>query len=216
MANIDFKLEKYCRPYNSEEIKKLRSRKYSLWQHFEHFGMKWVFASLILLAPFLLFEKYVEEVPPSIELPIVIVIEIIAISLVLYLMKRMGEIDWNKMIETEIREGEAEVLKLKTDRAIKRKDSEDFGSGFYLKIDGNRTLYLEGQYLDQLQYSRKFPNTEFEIVRTKWNNELLEINSRGKYLKPERKLKPFTKEQYKSGNRPFDGDIVELPIDEIK
>lgn len=209
-------MERFTRPYTDSEKQNLRNRKFSLWKHIENFGMKWIFILLILLAPFLLFEKYVKEVPPETELPITLVIIIISILLTVYLMKRMDELSWNRNIEREINSGEAEVIKLHTDKVIKRKDPEDFGSGFYLKIDENRTLYLEGQYLDELQYSRIFPNTEFEVIRTKWYNELLEIKSSGKYLKPQRKLQPFTKEQYKSGNRHFDGDIIETPIDEIK
>jgi hypothetical protein len=208
-------MEQYFRPYKESEKADLRSRKYSLWQHIEHFGMKWIFILLILLAPFLAFERFVTSVPPETEGPLTIVLVIISIVATFYMMKRMGELDWNKIIEQELHTGQVEVIKIATDRVIKRKDPEDFGSGYYLKIDKDQTLYLEGQYLDELQYSRKFPNTEFEIIRTKWNNELLEINSHGKYLKPERKLKPFTKEQYKTGDRPFDGDIINLPIDEI-
>ncbi len=209
-------MERFTRPYTEQEKKKLSSRKFSVWKHFENFGMKWVFASLILLFAFLLVKKFVMDISSEIELPIMIIIELIALAVVIYIMKRTGELDWNKKIESELREGEAEVIRIKTDRVVKRKDPEDFGSGFYIKLDEKSTLYLEGQYLDELQYSRKFPNTEFEIIRTKWHNEFLEINSLGKYLKPERKLEPFTKEEYKTGNRPHDGDIIELPIDKIK
>jgi hypothetical protein len=209
-------VERFTRPFTEQEKKKLSSRKFSVWKHFENFGMKWVFASLILLSAFLLVKKFVMDISSEIELPIIIIVELIAIAVVIYIMKRTGELNWNKKIESELRDGDAEVIRIKTDRVVKRKDPEDFGSGFYIKLDEKSTLYLEGQYLDELQYSRKFPNTEFEIIRTKWLKELLEINSLGKYLKPERKLKPFTKEQYKTGNRPFDGDIIELPIDEIK
>ena len=210
-------MEKTERPYNLEEIKLLKSRKYSLWQHFENFGMKWIIATFILIGPFLLYEKFVQEVPPKTELPIVIILQIIAIIAVLIIMGRMGEIDWNKKVDNEIKNGKAQILKIKTERVVKRKDPEDFGSGFYLEIDKNKTLFLQGQYFDELQYSRKFPNTDFEIVRTKLNfNELIDINSFGEYLKPERKIKAFSEEQYESGNIHYDGDVLEMSIDEIK
>jgi len=210
-------LEKIERPYKIEEIKKLKSRKYSLWQHFENFGMKWIGITLILLAPLLIYDKFFEKVSSKIQFWTSIPLVIISILLVVYWMRRNGELSWNKIIENEIKNGKAQVLKIKTERVIKRKDLEDFGSGFYLKIDENKTLFLQGQYFDELQYSRKFPNTNFEIVRTKLNfNELVDINSFGKYLKPERKLKAFSKEQYESGNIHYDGDILEIPIDEIK
>lgn len=209
-------MEQYTRPYTEEEKANLRRRKHGLWEQLELFFMKWVFINFIVLAPFLLYERFVEEVPPETEGPIVIVLVVLSVAITFYLMNRLGEIGWNKAIENELKTGEVLVTKLKTDKVLKRKDPEDFGSGFYLKIDDNRTLYLEGQYLDDLQYDRKFPNTEMEIIQSKWNEELMEIISSGSYLKPERKLKAFTEEQYKSGSRHFCGDIIETPIDEIK
>jgi hypothetical protein len=210
-------LKKTERPYNLEEIKTLRSRKNSLWQHFENFGLKWILVLGVLLAPLLIYDKFIDKVSSDIQLWTTIPLVIISIVVVGYWMNKNGELNWNKTVENEIKNGKAQVLKIKTEKVIKRKDPEDFGSGFYLKIDENKTIFLQGQYLDELQYSRKFPNTDFEIVRTKLSfNELIDINSFGKYLKPERKLEPFSKEQYKSGNFHCDGDILEIPIDEIK
>ena len=210
-------MEKAERPYNLEEIKLLKSRKHSLWQHFENFGMKWIFATFILIGPFLLYEKFVQEVPPKTELPIVIILQIIAIIAVLIIMKRMGEIDWNKKVDNEIKNGKAQVLKIKTDKVYKRKETFDLGSGFYLKISENETLFLQDQYFDELQYSRKFPNTEFEIVRTELTfNELIDIKPLGEYLKPEKKLKAFTKEEFENNEVHYDGDLLKIPIEQIK
>jgi hypothetical protein len=209
-------MDRILRPYSKEEIKLLRTRKFSAWKHFENFGMKWIGTTIVFIAPLLLFEKFIKEIPPSTELPIVIVLELIAISLVLYWMKKSGELDWNRNIEKEIKSGQAEVITIKTDTVVKRKDPEDFGSGYYLKISDSKTLYLQCQYYDELQYSRKFPNTDFSIVRSKQTGELIDIKSEGKYLKPTRKIEPFTKEQYKTGLIHYDGDVLELSIDDIK
>lgn len=209
-------IEKYYRHYNSNEIILLRSRKYSYWDHFEHFGMKWIFTSLFLIVPFLLYEKFVQEVPPEVELPVMIVIEVIAISIVIYLMYKMGEIGWNAKVENEIKNGKAEVLKIETNRVIKRKETYDLGSGFYIEVKDNETLFLQGQFYDELQYSRKFPNTKFELVKTTFIlNELLAINSFGKYLKPEKKIAAFTKEQFNNEEVHYDGDLLNISIDEI-
>jgi len=210
-------MEKTERPYSIEEIKELKRRKYSLWQHFENFTMKWIGILSVILAPLLIYDKFINKVSSETQLWTSILLLIISVLIALYWMHRNGELKWNKTIENEIKYGKAQVLKIKTNRVLKRKDPEDFGSGFYLRIDENRTLFLQGQYFDELQYSRKFPNTDFEIVRTKLNfNELIDINAFGEYLKPERKLKAFTKEQYRNGNFHCDGDIVEISIDEIK
>ncbi|WP_225000415.1 hypothetical protein [Cesiribacter sp. SM1] len=204
------------RPYNADEVKLLKSYKFSAWKHFENFGMKLVGFTFLFVAPLLLYEGFVAEVPPDVELPIVIVLAMAAVGLTIYFMNRMGELTHNRQIEQDIRTGEAEVIKVRTDYVLKRKEYEDLGSGFYLKIDDRRTLYLQGQYLDELQYSKKFPNTDFEIIRSKKNKELLDIKPNGEYLKPARKLKPFTKEQFESGNIHEDGEILHLPIEEIK
>jgi hypothetical protein len=210
-------LKKIERPYNPEEIKVLRNKKNSLWQHFENFGMKWIFITLILLAPLLIYEKVVGKVSSEIQLLTSIPLLIISIGIVVYLMNKNGEIGWNKKVENEIKNGKAQILKIKTEKVIKRKQTYDLGSGFYIKISKNETLYLQGQYFDELQYSRKFPNTDFEIVKTKLNfNELIDVNYFGEYLKPEKKLKAFTKEQFEKNEVHYDGDLLNIPIEKIK
>ncbi|SKB24658.1 hypothetical protein [Maribacter arcticus] len=210
-------LRKTERPYNPEEIKELKSRKNSLWQHFENFGMKFIGMTFVLLAPLLLYDKFVDKVASETQLLILIPLLIISVGIVIYWMNKNGEIGWNRKIENEIKNGKAQVLKIETQKVYKRKETYDLGSGFYIKISENETLYLQGQYFDQLQYSRKFPNTEFEISRTSLTfNELLNFEALGKYLKPEKKLKAFTKEQFNKDEVHYDGDLLNIPIDEIE
>jgi len=210
-------LKKIERPYNPEEIKLLKSRKNSLWEYFENFGKKWILITLILLAPLLLYDKFVSKVSSDTQLLTSIPLLIISIGIVIYWMKKNEEIGWNKKVDNEIKNGKAQVLKIKTDKVYKRKETFDLGSGFYLKISENETLFLQGQYFDELQYSRKFPNTEFEIVRTELTvNELIDIKPLGEYLKPEKKLKAFTKEQFENNEVHYDGDLLKIPIEQIK
>ena len=167
--------------------------------------------------PFLLFEKFVQKVSSENQLVILIPILIISITIAIYWMNKNGEIGWNKKVENEIKYGKAQVLNIETEKVIKRAETYDLGSGYYIKVSENETLYLQGQYFDELQFSQKFPNTEFEIVKTNLIlNELIVINSFGKYLKPEKKLKPFTKEQFEQNEVHYDGDLLNIPIDEIK
>jgi hypothetical protein len=210
-------LRKIERPYNPEEIKELKSRKNSLWQHFENFGMKWIGVTFVLLAPFLLYDKFVGKVSSETQLLVLIPLLIISVGTVIYWMNKNGEIGWNRKVENEIKNGKAQVLKIETEKVFKRRETFDLGSGFYIKISENETLYLQGQYFDGLQYSKKFPNTDFEIVRTKLNfNELIDIKSFGKYLKPEKKLKAFTKEQFEKNEVHYDGDLLNIPIEKIE
>jgi hypothetical protein len=210
-------LRKIERPYNTEEIKLLKSRKNSLWDHFENFGLKFIGITFVLLAPLLLYDKFIGKVSSETQLLILIPLLIISIGTVIYWMNKNGEIGWNKKVNNEINNGKAQVLKIQTDKVFKRKQTYDLGSGFYIKISDNETLFLQGQYFDELQYERKFPNTDFEIVRTKLTfNELIDIKSFGKYLKPEKKLIAFTKEQFDKNEVHWDGDILEIPIEQIK
>ena len=165
----------------------------------------------------MLFEKFVQKVSSENQLVILIPILIISITIAIYWMNKNGEIGWNKKVENEIKYGKAQVLNIETEKVIKRAETYDLGSGYYIKVSENETLYLQGQYFDELQFSQKFPNTEFEIVKTNLIlNELIVINSFGKYLKPEKKLKPFTKEQFEQNEVHYDGDLLNIPIDEIK
>lgn len=215
--NVTTHLRKIERPYNSEEIKLLKSRKKSLWVHFENFGLKFIGITFVLLAPLLLYDKFIGKVSSETQLLILIPLLIISIGTVIYWMNKNGEIGWNKKVNNEIKNGKAQVLKIQTDKVFKRKQTYDLGSGFYIKISDNETLFLQGQYFDELQYGRKFPNTDFEIVRTKLTfNELVDIKSFGEYLKPEKKLKAFTKEQFDKNEVHWDGDLLEIPIEQIK
>jgi len=154
-------LKKFERPYNQKELKLLESKKYSIWQHFENFGMKWIIIIFLLLAPLLLYEKFVEKVPSNTQFLIVIPLLMISFGIVIYWMNKNGELRWNKKVDYEIENGKAQVLRIETEKVFKRQESFDLGSGFYIKISENETLFLQGQYLDDLQYSRKFPSNYF-------------------------------------------------------
>lgn len=179
--------------------------------------MKFIGITLVLLAPLLIYDKFINKVSSETQLIVIIPLLIVSVGTVIYWMNKNGEIGWNKKVENEIKNGQAQVLKIQTDKVFKRKQTWDLGSGFYIKISDNQTLFLQGQYLDELQYGRKFPNTDFEIVRTNLTfNELIDIKSFGKYLKPEKKLKAFTKEQFDKNEVHWDGDLLEIPIEKIK
>lgn len=210
-------MKKFERPYNSEEIKLLKSRKNSIWEHFEHFGKKWIVITLILLAPLLLYEKFVGKISSDTQLLTSVPLLVISIGIVMYWMRKNGEIGWNKKVDNEIKNGKAQILKIQTDKVYKRKESFDLGSGFYLKISENETLFLQGQYLDELEYSRKFPNSEFEVVSTALTlNELIGITPLGEYLNPEKELKAFTKEQFENNDVHYNGDLLKIPIEQLR
>lgn len=110
----------------------------------------------------------------------------------------------------------AEILHVKTSKAIKRQDPEDLGIAFYIEVEDQRTLFLWGQYLDLLEYDKKFPNTEFKIIRRNDTKALIDIITLGEYFEPENELPPFSDEEWENNTYPEDGEILNFSINEIK
>ena len=209
-------MERSERPYNEDEIKILRSKKFSFWEQIENFILKFIWVAFLCLVPLILYDKFIDKVSSETQLLILIPLLIFSIGIVFYWMKKEGRIGWNSKVEDEIKNGKAQVLKIQTEKVYKRKETFDLGSGFYIKISENETLYLQGQHFDDLQYSRKFPHTDFTIVSSKINIiGLIDIKLFGKYLKPEKKLKAFTEEQFKNEDVDYDGDLLNKSIEEI-
>lgn len=205
------------RPYNIEEINLLRSRKHSIYQLLEKFIKKWLPVFFILIIPLLGFDKFITKVSSETQLIILIPLLIISILVSFRLMKRNGETNWNKKIENEIENGKAQIVRIKTIKAVKRKETFDLGSGYYLKISENEIMYLQGQIYDELQRDKKFPNTDFEISKTLLTqDDLLNIKFFGEYLKPEKKLNAFSKEDYENEKVHYNGDLLKISIDTVK
>ena len=117
-TDVTTHLRKIERPYNPEEIKVLKSRKNSLWEHFENFGKKWILITLVLLAPLLLYDKFVGKVSSETQLLTSIPLLIITVGIVVYWMNKNGEIGWNKKVENEIKNGKAQVLRIETEKVL--------------------------------------------------------------------------------------------------
>jgi hypothetical protein len=118
----------------------------------------------------------------------------------------------------EINSGMLEVLHVRTNRAIKREDPEDYGVAFYIDVVDDtkrKTLYLWGQHLDDLEYDNAFPNTEFVVTRRVDIKETIDIKLLGKPFRPEKTLPPFDKDIWKSGKYPADGELLDIRIDEV-
>jgi len=195
-----------------EEIIHLKRQLITVWGLIEKIGIKWIVLTFVTIFPLMIFERNVSS---EIQLIILIVDQILIVGIILFWNKRDPEMLFNKTLKNEIDVGDVEILNIKSDCVYKRKDLGDFGTGYYFDL-GSKTLYLQGQHLDLLYQARKFPNSEFEIIRTKSAKVLINCKTRGGYLKPKKTLEAFTKEQYKSGDYHTDGQVIDMKIHEIK
>lgn len=195
-----------------EETNQLQCRLITFWGFIEKIGLKWIGLTLVTIVPLLILEKNVSS---KNQIIIVIVEQLVVVLAIFFWNKKDPEILYNKTLKKEIDFTDVEVVNIKSYRVFKRKDPEDFGTGYYFDL-GKQTIYLQGQYLDLLNHSSKFPNSDFEIIRTKREKILIDYKTKGEYLKPEKTLKSFTNEQYKSGDFHNDGQIIDLNIEEIK
>jgi len=197
----------------SRQIKSLPG----IYKQFESFLLKWLFVSVVLLFPFLLLGHYF-PIASRIQAVYCIVCVLLSVCIVTVWTKRYKGGLGNRKQVVAMNTAPVEIVKVKTNRAIKREDPEDYGIAFYLDVLENgqqKTLYLWGQYLDDLEYENQFPNTEFEFIRKPGSDEFIDFKVSGQYFNPERTLPPFEKAVWKSGNYPVNGQVLEQTLDSI-
>lgn len=100
-------------------------------------------------------------------------------------------------------------------RAFQIEECEDEGSHYMIELADGSVLYLNGQYLDEYEpfedggqkNPRRFPCTEFTVLRNRQNGEALELVCGGDVLEPECIAPPFDEKDEKQGLIPEDGRI---------
>jgi hypothetical protein len=90
---------------------------------------------------------------------------------------------------------EVEVLHCTATDAVKVEEVEDEGPGFFLQVEDSQLLYLQGQYLYELEEKRLFPSSIFEITRARYSGLVLGISCLGDPISP-RTRGPFTDDEY--------------------
>ncbi|SKC88834.1 hypothetical protein [Ohtaekwangia koreensis] len=206
------------RPFTDKEIKRQTKQLPSVYKRVEGFVMKFIFIVLVLDIPLLVYDHF-SPVASQTQAAYCIVMVVVALLLTFWITKRWeGGLSINKYI-SNINSEQAEVIHVTTTRAIKREDAEDFGVAYYIDVLDKgvpKTLFLWGQYLDELEYDKRFPNTEFEIIRKKGSDEFIDFKTLGQYFKEEKTLPPFDKPVWDSGTFPVNGQILDQTIDQIK
>ena len=180
--------------------------------------MKFIFISLALNIPLIVYNHFT-PIASQTQPVYYILMLLVGLLLTFRITKKWdGGLSNTKYLE-EINSGQAEVIHVKTTKAIKREDPEDFGIAYYIEVLDNgqpKTLFLWGQYLDELEYNETFPNTEFEFIRKKVSGELIDFKTIGQYFKEEKTLPPFDKADWDSGTFPINGQILEKTIEQIE
>lgn len=203
------------RKLTAKELKQLkRQKRGEIYSTIESSVLAYIFITSVLLLPLLYIDKHY-PVPSWIQGITSIVILIIAFFIT-YRIFWNAPFFWYYPNEKSLAKVEAEILYVKTTRAIMREDPEDFGPAFYFDIreadSQPKVLFLWGQYL----YEESFPNTEFEIIRRSDTKQLINLITHGDYFEPERTLPPFSDEIFSQGTYPEDGTILDKNLDTIR
>jgi hypothetical protein len=184
------------------------------YKRFGNFVMGYIVVVALLLIPMLTYDRF-EPVASNKQAAYCIIVLIVSFLVTRWLMNRHdGKIVNQPVVDANF---QVEVIRVKTTRAIKREDPEDFGVAYYVDVTINgqpKVLFLWGPYFDVLE-DHLFPNTEFEIVRKSGSNEFIDFITLGSYFKEEKVLPPFDKAVWESGSYPFNGDILDQRIEDI-
>jgi hypothetical protein len=103
-------------------------------------------------------------------------------------------------------------------RAFQVQEFEDEGPHYFIELEDDRVLYLNGQYI--MDYEgwtdeeegkigpRRFPCTSFTIFRHKTEGYVSEIDCGGNVFEPELVAPAFLREEYRNKQVPRDGDVL--------
>ena len=109
--------------------------------------------------------------------------------------------------------GVAEVTRLHATKAIRVEELEDEDGGYFLHLEDGRTLFLQGQHLIDLEKKKRFPCSEFEVIRGPKSGAILGLVCCGSYFPSQKMIVPFRQPDLKA--IPMDGDIVAVPWEKI-
>jgi hypothetical protein len=111
-------------------------------------------------------------------------------------------------------------------RAFQVEEFEDEGCQYFVELKQGPVMFLCGQYLYDYEPAdgrweakrpRRFPCTEFTLLRHKETRDILDVVCGGAVLEPEFEAPHFTEADFGSGRAPEDGQIIsDRGYDQIK
>jgi len=109
--------------------------------------------------------------------------------------------------------GIAEVTRFHALKAIRFEELEEEGDGYFLHLKDGRTLFLRGEYLLDLETNKKFPCSEFEVVRGPKSGAIINLVCCGSFFPSQKIASPLRRPDLRAV--PTDGEIVEVPWEKI-
>lgn len=114
----------------------------------------------------------------------------------------------------------------RANRYFEVEGSNEEGQHYFIELHDGPVLYLNGRYLAALrphkvlgviEQRRKFPCTEFVVIRDRHDGCVADIQCRGSAFEPEIVMLPFKELEVLNGMMPQDGDILaSRTYDEMK
>ena len=111
-------------------------------------------------------------------------------------------------------------------RAFQVEEFEDEGCQYFIELKNGSVLFLCGQYLyeyepmddgPETKQPRRFPCTEFTLLRDKRDRLIADVVCGGLPIEPEGEVPHFTEADFDSGRAPEDGDTIsDRSYDQLK
>ena len=102
-------------------------------------------------------------------------------------------------------------------RYFEVEESHEEGPHYFIELHDESVLYMNGRYLSAfgpstflhlISYPRKFPCTEFVVIRDRYENNVADIRCGGSVLEPELVAPPFEERDLQGVMTLKDGEII--------
>lgn len=141
-----------------------------------------------------------------------------ALALLLSMRRSVGRAirDERAAFAADLAAGVAESRTFDVVDAIRVEERDDEGSGYYLKLADGSVLVLRGQYLYDVEGDGSFPSTRVTVTRAPRSRLLFDLECAGRPLPASSKRPPFSREEYRSGAIPKDGDVLSADFEGLR
>lgn len=206
----------YQRPLSVEETRILKSNMPSKKEKMKKFLFIYGMASILPLIALLLVLSDQHSFTTNIISIAVFFVMTLAVSYNIY--SNVITVTGLDNYINALKNGNVYVWSIKPILVYKRLPAEGVPAAYYLKIhydNNNHTLFLRGNYINEMEKSGKFPNSSFQIVRTVEGDIVLDTSLLGTPIKPAKTLPPHNFEDYTKGFTPSDNTVLDCDIYEI-